>query len=159
MSATVITRRVRSTPHRTATTTWQAIIDVLAPQHELVRQELLSIAGIAGSVISDEVLKDHPIVVWGNGPRLRLYCLYGEQAIEGETANENALTFSPTEGTWQMSIPTPPEDRAWIDAALKKRSSHIVARDINDAVESESSREGAVIEKTLVINQEAFNRS
>lgn len=153
----VMARRVRAAPHRSATETWIAIVDCIAPLPETAaRRELLGVAGIASSLIADEALKDSACVISGSGPRVRIYCLYGEDAITGENAAEDALSFSATADGWQMSLPCPPEDLEWVQATLKLRAAHVTARDMTTAVD-----EKAVDGKNLAdvtINLEAFLR-
>ena len=61
----VVARRIRATPERSASETWQVIVDLLAPDDGSARVELMSIEGIASSIISTESPKDSPIVVQG----------------------------------------------------------------------------------------------
>ena len=69
----VVARRIRATPERSASETWRAIVDLLAPGNGSARVELMSIEGIASSIISTESPKESPIVVKGEGPRIRIY--------------------------------------------------------------------------------------
>lgn len=155
---TVIARRIISEPVRLATETWTAIVDLLAPEadHE-ARKELLAVTGIASSLIASEVMKDSPIVVYGAGPRVRIYCLYGDDAVTGESGNETKLVSSPVNGDWAMSLPALESDLEWVQTALKKKSARITARDMNTEVD-DSSEENAS-EKSSSINKEAFFRS
>src|SRR4029077_3049020 len=97
----------------------------IAPQENLARKELLNIEGIASSIISTESPKDAPMVVVGKGPRVRIYCLYDEEAISGDDANEAALAECPTDGDWAMSLPVDADDVAWVRDALAKKSSRV----------------------------------
>ena len=76
-------------------------------------------------------------VVYGSGPRVRLYCLYGDKAISGDGASESALAFNPTEGDWRMSLPCRADDLDWVRDALKRKSSRITARDLDESIESD----------------------
>lgn len=155
---TVIARRIRATPGRAASDAWQVIVDLIAPNDGAARRELLSIEGVASSVIATESPKDAPMVVRGSGPRLRMYCLYDEEAISGDDANEAALATCPTEGDWLMSLPVDADDLAWIRDALAKKTARVTAREKGEAVEDseENSGKGDVAEAT--INTEAFLR-
>ena len=149
---TSISRRIIAIPARSASEVWKTIVNLLAPQtSNNARRELLQITGIASSLISDEAMKDAPIVVYGFGPRIRIYCLYGEDAISGEKANEATLPPSPTDGDWTMSLPCPAEDLDWIQEALKKHSDRITARDLASVIQvdlSESKNDqGAIVDK------------
>ncbi len=153
----VIARRVRAIPYRSASEAWRVIVDLVAPEGSTdARQELLGIVGVVSSLIMDETLKDAACVVWGAGPRLRVYCLYAGEAISGENANEESLQFCPTGSGWQMSLPCHPEDIAWIQAALKKRGSHVSVRNVNGAVPDDAGEEKS--KSTFTIDQEAFLR-
>ncbi len=157
---TVVARKVGATPSRPAAEAWQVIVDLLAPAASTARDELLSIEGIASSLIASQAMKDAPIVIYGSGPRVRIYCLYDEEAIEGEQANEQKLATCPTENDWAMSLPAPSEDINWVQSSLKKRSSRITARDMTEPLVTESSDEGAERKGTsAVIDPEAFFRS
>ena len=112
--STVVARRVAATPTRTASQTWDKIAELLAPDAASeARKELAKAAGVACASISSEATANAAIVVWGAGPRVRIYCVFGEDAILGEGVDEDALTKSPTGGDWQMSLPCEPADVAW----------------------------------------------
>src|SRR5207245_209921 len=98
-----VARRVRATPERSAIYAWKFIQRLISEVGSDARKELDRVAGVAASLIADEAPKDHPIVVSGSGPRLRVYCLYGEDAVTGDGNNEESLTRNPTAGDWRMS--------------------------------------------------------
>lgn len=133
---TVIARHIISEPVRLATQTWTTIVDLLAPEADhKAREELLVVTGIVSSLIASEIMNNSPIVVYGAGPRVRIYCLYGDDAMTGENANEDKLVSSPVDGDWAMSLPAPESDLEWVQAALKKKSTRVTARDMNTDVE------------------------
>lgn len=126
---TVVARTFVSVPERSASDTWDAIVRLLAPDFSsAARVDLAAIAGVVCSCISDEALSNDAIIVYGVGPRLRIYALYGDDAIEGERANESALSWVPTDGEWRMSIPCPEDDLRWVQAKLKNSSARATAR-------------------------------
>jgi hypothetical protein len=132
---TVIARRIASTPIRTAAQTWEKIITLLAPDPDsAARRELVHAAGVACAAISSEATKDAAIVVWGGGPRVRVYCAFDEKALAGEGVNEDGLPTSPTTGDWMMSIPCLLEDVAWSKDKLANVSGRIFARAVDDEV-------------------------
>jgi hypothetical protein len=132
---TVIARRVASTPTRSATQTWAKIVELLAPDPgSAAHKELCAVAGVACSSISSEATKDAPIVVWGGGPRVRVYCVFDDDAITRVGVNEGPLPKSPTEGDWRLSIPCLPEDVEWSRGKLAALSSRITARSVDDEV-------------------------
>src|SRR5262245_3361764 len=108
---TTVARTFVSIPQRSASETWNAIVDLIAPDLASgARSELLAVAGILCSCITDESLLGDAIVVHGAGPRVRIYALYGDDAVDGDGANESPLTFCPTAGDWYMSVPCLAED-------------------------------------------------
>lgn len=134
---TVVARKFISVPERTATATWKAISDLLAPDSgSPAACELASISGIASSLITREAMTS-PIVIYGSGPRVRIYCLYNDDATEGDNANENALAFNATAGDWKMSLPCPNDDLPWVRIALSAKSSRISVRDMEASVEDD----------------------
>lgn len=102
---TVIARRIISVPERTATQTWEVISRILAPDAASAGgKELCLVAGVACSLITREAMTS-PIVLHGTGPRVRIYCLYNEAAVEGDDASEAKLPFDATSGDWALSLP------------------------------------------------------
>lgn len=159
MSGTVVVRRIIATPVRQASEAWSVIVSLFAPQKDSdARKELESIAGIVCSLIADEALKDAPAVIYGSGPRVRVYCLYDEEAISGDDKSENALSFTPTEGDWRLSLPCLPEDLDWVTSALKAKSSRITARDYSTSVPDEDEGDEGRSMK-IIVNREVFLRS
>jgi hypothetical protein len=156
---TVVARTFCSIPKRSALETWSAIVALLAPKAgSEARRELEFVAGITSSLITREAMNS-PIVVYGCGPRVRIYCVYNEDAITGDAANESKLAFDATDGDWHMSLPCPAEDLDWIVGALGKKSKRITARDQAEAVESEDSSQASKAagnDGTASINMEGF---
>lgn len=157
----VIARRVVSSPVRRANETWGVITDILAPRQGAARKELTSIAGVACSLIASEATGNDAIVIWGNGPRVRVYCLFGDSAIAAEDKNEGGLTTCPTENNWSMSLPCPAEDLSWVQAELKNHTTRITARKLGEAVPEEESQSSAQVHSVsgAVVDEEAFFRS
>lgn len=129
MTGTRVRRKFLATPARPAAATWQAIVDVVTPDGTSGRRELQAAAGVAASLIAAETWRWTPAIVSGVGAQLRIYCLYGEDAIIADDANEDPLSWSPTDGDWSLSMPCPPEDLDWVTAALAEASSRITAAD------------------------------
>ena len=154
---TVVARQIAATPARSASEAWRVIVNLIAPYEGAARNELQTIEGIASCVIAEEAMKADACVVYGSGPRLRVYCLHNEDAISGEDTNETTLTFCPTESGWQMSLPCPADDLAWVQQYLKERSTHVVAREVGTPVDDKESNEPAA-SKSAVVNREAFLR-
>ena len=154
---TVVARTFASIPTRSASETWGLIVDLLAGRSDgPARLELTSVCGIAASLITDHCMTE-PIVVYGVGPRVRIYCVYDDAALEQDGVNEQPLSFDPTDGDWAVSLPCTKDDLDWISDELKKRSARISARDIADggAVDSEKAQ---TPEPVGNVNKEAFLR-
>ena len=153
-----VARRIKATPERGASDAWEVIVDLLAPEEGAARTELQSIEGIASAIISTESPKDAPMVVRGAGPRVRLYCLYDEDAISGDNANEAALAECPTDGDWKMSLPADADDLAWIKDALAKKTQRVTVREKSESVDDDDETSDKKASGQAAINMEAFLR-
>ena len=155
---TVTVRKIRATPHRSAAQTWELITTLLAsPYGAQARDELAKVSGIGAFLIESESLKSAPLVVWGSGPRIRIYCRYGDDAITGDGANENSFAQLPTDGEWNMSLPANEEDLNWIRSTLKSNGvQHVVVRDLSQQVEEEDVKETVQASQPLQVNEEVF---
>jgi len=160
VTTTVARRDFRSIPHRDATATWAAIVDLLTAggNDAAKRQELMSVSGVASSVIADQGPRESPIVVTCDGPRTRVYCCYDDDALDDSTSNEAKLGFDALKGDWQVSLPVAEEDLAWVKSALKQSSNRIVARDKDSGIEVEQQAQAAT-GGTLVLDVEGFMKS
>lgn len=154
----VVVRRVRATPERAAVDAWQFIVDLIAPKDGLARDELIGVEGIASSLISTESPKDVPIVVRGKGPRVRLYCLYDDEAVSGDNANEATLAECPTDSDWVMSLPADADDFAWVRDALAKKSTRVKVREKNETFDDGEEDSNQTGTEEPRINKEAFLR-
>lgn len=147
--STVYSRTFRSTPHRTAQATWDAIVGLLCQGRKDAKfSELSSVGGIASSLISDQAPSSSPIVVTCDGPRTRIYCTYDDASIEDE-GSEDGLGFDPLSGNWAISLPCPADDLSWVQSALAAKSTRITARDVADKSITETkaaSQEGLVLD-------------
>ncbi len=156
MSPNRVRRTFRASPTRPASATWAAIVDAIAPAGAPGRAMLEQVGGIAASLIAAEAWGLTPLIVSGVGPQLRIYCLYGEDAILGEDANEDALTWSPTDGDWRMEIPCPPADVEWVTSALAAVSSRFTV------IDNTVTREAAIVDSAVAavpaIDEQAFLR-
>lgn len=140
-----VRRDFRSVPFRDASATWTAIVDLLggSSSNMEARAELMSVAGIAASVITDQSPKTSPIVATCDGPRTRIYCLFDDESLETSAGNEAKLGFDALKGDWQVSLPVAAEDLSWVAAALKKTTSRVVARDAASGIDTETTEKGA----------------
>jgi hypothetical protein len=153
---TVLARTVRATPFRPADEAWDVIVGLLAPNGGSARDELLNIAGVATSLIASGAPKNDKIVVWGDGPRVRINCIYDEDALTGDNASETKLARSPTDGDWFMSLPCPEEDHTWVQAALAKKSTRITARKLGEKLDTDADE--GMSASAAIIDKEAFLR-
>jgi hypothetical protein len=164
---TTIARTFVSVPQRSATETWAAIVDLIAPDPKSsARRDLDAVAGVACSCITDEALANDALVVYGSGPRVRIRALYGDDAIDGDGANESTLSFVPTDGDWLMSIPCRPDDLEWVQRKLKAASRRVFARalgepvdDQNDEDNEDSKQSSAIGRPPFVVDRSAFFRT
>ncbi len=154
----VLARRVNAVPARLASVAWSRIVDLVAPTNASARGELLAITGVAASLITRQSLHASPFIVTGDGPRIRVYCVYGDDAVEGAKANEAALPASPAEtDTWSASLPCPAADLPWVQSQLAQLSSRVTARDMDDAAVADAAAEQPA-SAVAAINVEAFLR-
>ena len=124
---TTIARRVRSTPVRTATETWALIVDLITSDNTAMRDDLCVVGDLAAMLISEEHACEHPILLTGCGPQIRIYTLHGTAAIDGALANESPLTVTASPG-WQLSIPAHGADLR-LAATHLANANHVVAYD------------------------------
>ena len=158
--STVIARRVASTPARGAAATWATITELLAPSAtSAARKELNNVASVACAAIASEATKDAPIVVWGVGPRVRVYCVFDDDVVTGDDINEDPLATCPTNGEWQMSIPCASEDVEWSQRKLRSVSTRISARAPNENVETGKDTSASKAGRSMAINAEEFLKS
>lgn len=156
----VVSRRIRSTPVRSSSDTWEQIVGLLAPDEKSsAHKELQSVSGVSSSLITSEAMKEAAITCSGKGPRVRVYCLYDEAAILGEDANEATLQHCPTEGDWHVSLPCPAEDLDWVTKALERQSTRITARDAADRLGPTENNKADASGDAAQINVEAFLNS
>ena len=154
--ATVITRSIASSPKRTATETWGVIASLLDPDPKgSGRSELEKAAGIAASTIASEAPVDDAFVVHGNGPQVRVYCVYGDDAVSDDGVNEDPFQEPPAAGDWRLSMPCLPEDVDWIQRKLRSISSRISARPIGEKVadDEQSASTGRAANLTVNLNE------
>lgn len=136
----VISRKFAASPSRTAADTWSTIVSVIAAESENDKEKLNSITGIIASIISDETPATNPITIIGTGPRLRVYCLYGDDAI-GDEASEASLSWKPFEGSWEIYFPVEETDYDWVTKALKEKGSNFKTYNAGEKIKEDSTEE------------------
>lgn len=154
----VIARRIRATPERSGMEAWNVITGLISQPGSLTRKELDAAGGVAACLIADETPKESPIVVAGSGPRLRIYCLYGEDSVVGEDADEAALSWDPTDGDWKLWLPAPREDLEWVRRELEKRGTRIAAYELEKGEPEGEAARPRGREANLSVNVEAFKK-
>lgn len=124
-----VRRDISAIPLRSASETWEAIIDLVTGHGSKDIRQLQDAVGVMGSIIADEHPKNCAIVLEGVGAQLRIYCRYGMQAIE-EGAKLDSLTWNPTAGDWTMHVPCDAENVEWVTASLVRTSDRIKVFDV-----------------------------
>jgi hypothetical protein len=153
--STVASRTFRSTPHRDAGETWNAIVHLLTKGKDTsARRELMAVAGVAASCIADQAPLAAPIIVTCDGPRTRIYCVYDDDALDESGASEDSLGFDPLSGNWALSMPCQKDDLAWVRSALVKHSQRITARDVDTGIVVENEKSASSGE--MVLDVEGF---
>lgn len=112
-----VRRDISSIPLRSASETWQRIIDLVSGPDSTDLDQLTRAAGVIGSIITDEHPANRAIMLEGVGPQLRIYLRYGMNALE-DGAGVDALTWNPTEGDWTMHVPCDEDNIAWVKESL-----------------------------------------
>lgn len=153
---TVIVRRVVAAPVRSASNTWALITDLLAPSQSSARTNLQAVSGVASALIASEAPKDDPIVIWGEGPRIRIYCLFGDDALAADDKHEDPFAKCPTNGDWHLSLPCTEEDLPWVQEELKRVANRVSARKLGESVEE--TEDSARNQESLQVDKDAFFR-
>ncbi len=145
-----VRREVASIPVRTAGETWAAIIELISGEGSVDVATLKAAASVMESLIVDEHPATCPIVVKGEGPRLVIYLLYNEAAMEKGT-DIDKLTWNPTGGpAWSMTAPSEAADVDWMNTTLKTRAPRIVVHDIAQEPADEDEAEVAAAQDTVL---------
>lgn len=138
-----VRRDIGSIPLRSASETWQRIIDLVTDRGSEDVQQLNDAAGVMGSIITDEHPVSRAIMIEGVGPQLRIYCRYGMKAVE-EGTDVDPLTWNPTAGDWTMHVPCDAENIDWVKASLSKSSPRIKVFDVAEADRADEDQQEAV---------------
>lgn len=137
-----VRRDISSIPHRSASETWQCIIDLVTGPRSQDVQQLRSAAGVMSSIITDEHPARRAIMLEGVGPQLRVYLRYGMKALE-EGSKVDSLTWNPTEGNWTMHVPCDYENMEWVKKSLAS-CARIKVFDVAEADRAEDEEESSV---------------
>ena len=135
-----VRRTVSSIPARSAAETWSAIVELVKGADSVDAAQLDAAASIMQALIADEQPASVPIVFSGSGPRVLIYCVYNEEAME-HGLKVDPLPSNPTQGDWQMTAPCEDDDVAWMNKSLKLRALRLSvhsAKDVPDAAVEET---------------------
>ena len=152
-----VRRAIASIPVRTAGETWRAVIELITRVDSVDRDQLEAAASVMETLIADEQPAAVPIIVKGNGPRLLVYCLYQEDAMETGT-DIDALSWNPTEGDWRITAPAENEDIEWMNRTLTSRAPRITVHAADQAAPEDDSKNAAADEASFEINWEVLDK-
>ncbi len=153
---TIVARRIMASPKRTASETWEVIKNLICGTNDEASFEFCKVSGIASSLIAEEIFRDYPLVMIGSGPRLKVYCLYGEDALIAEEQNEDSLRWEPTKNNWKVFLPCLDDDLHWFSETLKKKSDRFFVYDVEEGIEEEEHKIPNLAKFT--INEEEFKK-
>ncbi|WP_406345328.1 hypothetical protein [Streptomyces sp. NBC_00648] len=153
----VIARRIASVPHRTSSQTWQAIVDLLAPDRGPARTALLAVAGPCSVTIAEEHTSSAAIVVLpATGPRIRIRTVHGGDALDA-AQGETPLSSCPLEQPgWHLSLPCAEDDLDELRAALAAHP-QISVRVLDDDVPDDTQADARA--SRIVINTDELKLS
>ena len=153
-----IRRDIASIPLRSASETWSAIVTLVTGNGSADRDQLNAAASVMESLIADEQPAIAHIVFKGCGPRVLIYCLYDEDAMEaGPTID--SLNTNPTAGDWRMTAPCEEDDVDWMNSTLNERAPRMTVHAAHESLADEDSEEVEMTAKTLEIDWEALGKS
>jgi hypothetical protein len=136
-----VRRDVASMPVRSARETWRAIVDLVTGNRSVDKAQLEAAASVMESLIADELPAAVPMVFKGVGPRVLVYCLYSEEAMEMGLGID-ALGTNPTAGDWRMTAPSEDEDVDWMNKTLESRAPRIRVHPVSEEPGDEDTDEG-----------------
>ncbi len=146
-----IRRDVSSIPERSASETWDRIVDLVTGNGSKDVQQLKAAAGVMGSIITDEHPAVRPILLEGVGPQLRIYCEYGMDAIE-TGSKLDALNWNPTDGDWTMHVPCDAENIDWVTRSLAASSPRIKVFDVTEEERAEDETTKSAAQSAIVVD-------
>jgi len=126
-----VRRIVSSIPCRSASETWEEIVDLITGRGSIDVKQLKDASGVLASIITDGHPSEKAITVEGIGAQLRVYCVYGMKAVE-EGKKVDSLNWNPTAGDWTMHVPCDAENISWVKSALAKSSPRIRVFDVEE---------------------------
>lgn len=146
-----IRRDISSIPERSASETWQRIVDLVTGNGSKDVQQLKATGGVMGSIITDEHPSVRPILLEGVGPQLRIYCRYGMDAIE-DGPKVDSLNWNPTAGNWTMHIPCDADNMDWVKKSLAATSPRIKVFDVDEEERAEDEEQQQSVKSEIVVD-------
>lgn len=150
--STVVTRKFAASPVHPAAEVWTAMIKAIANDNDQIKAELNSVVGIAASIIAERTPASFPITIIGSGSRLRLYCLYDDDAVS-EDIHEDPISWNLFESDWRVHFPAAKSDLDWINKILEEKGSHFVAYLTGEKIKGDEDTSGSTPAQ-LTINPE-----
>ncbi|WP_425408283.1 hypothetical protein [Hyphococcus sp.] len=133
-----IRRDIAAHPERSAKQTWEKIVELVTGNDTTDKEQLVGAAGTMQDIIADEHPKDYPIIFSGNGPQLRIYLEYYQDAVE-RGADIDPIDWNPTAGeNWAVDVPADKADIDWLNELFGKRSPRFKAYDKNKGAPSKN---------------------
>ena len=130
----IIIRKIASSPKNNASKTWDIITEIVCHKSLDHRKEFLKVKGGVCSVISEKTPKDRPIIIRGNGPLLRIYCLYGDDAVDSEEVSEDVLNWNPLSKNWIVYVPCPKSEIDGLQSFFKNQCENFLVYDSEDSI-------------------------
>lgn len=146
-----IRRDIASIPERSASETWQKIVELVTGSNSRDVQQLKAAAGVMGSIITDEHPAARPILLEGAGPQLRIYCCYGMDAVE-LGSKVDSLNWNPTNGDWTMHVPCDAENLDWVRKSLAGTSPRIKVFDLAEEDRGDNEEQKAAATGEIVVD-------
>jgi len=152
----VSSRRIISNPEKTSVETWTKITEIICVHSHEAKKEFDKVSNVVASLLSEEFMKDEPMIMKGAGSQLRVYCLYGEDAVTGEDANESHLSWDITSEVWSVFLPCSEEELSWYEKALSNLSDRFKVYDLKDGVDKEDYYSNDNNKAEFSVDEEAF---
>jgi hypothetical protein len=154
-----VARRFTASPARLSSAAWKAISALICKQDNAAGSEFEKVAGVASSLINERFFAGHPLVLKNRGPRLRIYCVYGEDATTSDGVNEDELSWSPTENEWHAFLPCSEEQEEEMAAYIKGKSAKFSIYNIETGVpDDETNDVNESAATTASVDWEAFKK-
>lgn len=153
-----VKRIIISNPERTTVVTWSKITEIICSQNSKAKEEFDKVSNITASLLSEEFMKDYPMIMKGAGSQLRVYCLYGEDAMSGEDASEDTLSWDITSKDWKVFLPCSEEQLKWYEKNLLSLSEKFKVYDLKDGVEKDEYYSNDNSNTEFTIDKEAFKK-